>query len=166
MINKRVKRDYGISDYYKYYLKNTDKKISKLTYNKIISDFNKEIIKLIISENLEYQPTKLGFTFCIRKTKKVPKIKDGKLINTSPIDWKSTKELWENNPEAKEKKLLLRFLNNHTFKYVFRIKGLKQGYIYKNKKKYKFKPARSFQRLLAKRILDPTLENFEAYKLY
>ena len=165
-MSNRVKKDYGMSDYYKYYKKDLENPITTIKFNKIISDFNREIVDLVISENLEYRPTKLQFTFCIRKTKKVPKIKDGKLINTSPIDWKSTKELWLQNEEAKEKKLLLRFLNNHTFKHVFRIKGLKQGYIYKNKKNYKFKPARSFQRLLAKRILDPTLENFEAYKLY
>lgn len=165
MIN-RIKKDYGMSDYYKYYCNNSSSPISSNKFNKIISDFNNEIVNLIINENLEYRPTKLQFTFCIRKTKKIPKIKDGKLVNTSPIDWKSTKELWESNEEAKEKKILLRFLNNHTFKYVFRIKGLKHGLRYKNKIYYKYKPARRFQRLLAKRILDSSLENFDAYKLY
>lgn len=166
MINKRIKKDYGMSDYYKYYSNNSDKPVSSIKFNKIISEFNQEIVNLIISENLEYRPTKLQITFCIRKIKKTPRIKNGKLINTSPIDWKSTKELWLNNSEAAEKKMLIRFLNNHTFKYVFRIKGLKHGPTYKNKMNYKYKPARSFQRLLAKRILNTELENFEAYKLY
>ena len=162
----RIKRDYGLNDYFKYYTKNSTKKVDKLKYNKIISEFNKSIVDLMINEGIEFTPTKLQFTFCIRKIKKTPTIKDGKLINTSPIDWKSTNELWENNPVAKEKKILLRFLNTHTFKHVFRIKAFKQGLIYANKKLYKFKPARSFQRLLAKRILDPNQVNFDAYKLY
>lgn len=166
MINKRVKKDYGMSDFYKYYCKEKEQPISALKFNKIVSEFNYELRNLIIESNLEYRHSKLQITFCIRKIKKVPKIENGKLVNTSPIDWKSTKELWLNNKEAAEKKILLKFTNNHTFKYIFRIKGLKHGLIYKNKKYYKFKPARSFQRLLAKRILDPTLENFDAYKLY
>ena len=118
MTNKRLIGDYGINDYYKYYNKNSNKSVDKSKFSKIISEFNKEIVNLIINENLEYRPTKLQFTFCIRKIKVVPRIKDGKLINTSPIDWKSTKELWASNEEAKEKKLLLRFLNNHTSKYI------------------------------------------------
>ena len=166
MINKRVKKDYGMSDYYNYYLKNSNNPQSKFKFNKIVSEFNEGVVNLIINEGIEFKPAKLQFTFCVRKTKRVPKIKEGKLINTTPIDWKSTKQLWEDDSEAKDKKILLRYLNNHTFKYVFRIKTLKFGQNYKNKKYYKYKPARSFQRLLAKRILDDNLDNFDAYKLY
>ena len=166
MINKRVKKDYGMSDYYNYYLKNSNNPQSKSKFNKIVSEFNEGVVDLIINESVEFKPTKLQFTFCIRKTKRVPKIKEGKLINTTPIDWKATNQLWESDSEAKDKKILLRYLNNHTFKYVFRIKALKSGQNYKNKKYYKYKPARSFQRLLAKRILDNDLDNFDAYKLY
>jgi hypothetical protein len=166
MINKKINTDYGMTDYYNYYKKNYESKVSNVKFNKIVSEFNKEIVNLIIEEGLEYRPIMLQFVFCIRKVKKIPRIKDGKLINTTPIDWKSTKELWSNDSDAKEKKILLRYLNNHTFKYVFRIKGIKVGFNYSNKKYYKFKPVRSFQRLLAKRILDDSLENFDAYKLY
>ena len=166
MISKRVKKDYGMSDYYNYYLKNSNNPQSKFKFNKIVSEFNEGIVDLIINESIEFKPTKLQFTFCIRKTKRVPKIKEGKLINTTPIDWKATNQLWESDSEAKNKKILLRYLNNHTFKYIFRIKALKSGQNYKNKKYYKYKPARSFQRLLAKRILDNDLDNFDAYKLY
>lgn len=166
MINKRIKKDYGMIDYYNYYCKNSTNPQSKLKFNKIISEFNKEVVDLIINEGLEFKPTKLQFTFCIRKSKRVPKIIEGKLVNNTPIDWKSTNELWESDSEAKDKKILLRYLNNHTSKYVFRIKILKLGINYKNKKYYKYKPARSFQRLLAKRILDNNLDNFDAYKMY
>ena len=123
MINKRVKKDYGMSDYYNYYLKNSNNPQSKFKFNKIVSEFNEGVVDLIINESIEFKPTKLQFTFCIRKTKRVPKIKEGKLINTTPIDWKATNQLWESDNEAKDKKILLRYLNNHTFKYIFRIKG-------------------------------------------
>ena len=166
MINKRVKKDYGMSDYYNYYLKNSNNPQSKSKFNKIVSEFNEGVVDLIINESIEFKPTKLQFTFCIRKTKRVPKIKEGKLVNTSPIDWKTTKELWESDAETKEKKIVIKFSNHHTSKHVFRIKALKFGYMYKNKKLFRFKACRSFQRMLAKRILDPNKENFNAFKLY
>lgn len=165
-MTKRISRDYGITNFYKYYKKNSLNPVSAIKYNNIISDFNSTIVQMIIEEGLEYKIPKISNTICIRKYKNVPKIQDGKLINKGPIDWKSTKELWASDEEAKEKKIILKYLNNHTSKYIFRIKMLKHGRIYKNKSYYKFKPARSFQRLLAKRILNPNLETFNAYNLF
>lgn len=162
----RIKVDYGVRDYYNYYCNNTDVPVDSKKFNKVISEFNKKIVDSIINDDLEFTPTTLQFTFCVRKSKRIPRIKDSKLINTAPIDWKSTNKLWETDSEAKEKKIILRFLNNHTSKYIFRIKALKNGTAYNNKKLYRFKPCRSFQRELAKRILDPTQENFNCFKLY
>jgi hypothetical protein len=162
----RITRDYGMKDYYEYLLKTTDIKISNVKFNKVIGEINKEIVNSIINDSLNFKIPKLQAFISIRKIKKVPKIVDNKLINTTPVDWKATNKLWDENPEAKEKKILLRYLNSHTFKYVFRIKLIKGAVTFKNKQYYKYKPARSFQRLLAKRILDPNQDNFEAYKLF
>lgn len=163
----KIKVDYGMFDYYKYYVKNSGSDIDRTTFNKIVSDFNSEIANAIINEGLEFKPKYVQLTICVRKSKRVPRIdENGKLINTMPVDYKSTKELWERDPEAKEKKLVLRYLNNHTGKYVFRIKAIKSGYTYSNKKYYKFKAVRKFARDLGKRILDQDLDKFDAYKLY
>lgn len=162
----KIISDYGIKDYYKYYCNNSNNPIDAKKYNKIISEFNKGIVDLIINQSLEYTPPTLQFTFCVRKAIRIPRIKNNKLINTAPVDWKATKELWENNAEAKEKKIIIKFLNNHTSKFIFRIKALKTGNYFLNKKLYRFKACRSFQRNLAKRILDTSQDNFEAYKLY
>lgn len=170
MINKRTKgkisRDYGMSDYYDYYCKNTNNPKDRLKFNKVISEFNSAIVSAIINEGLEYTPIMLQMTFCIRKYKKVIRIKNSKLINPNPIDWKTTNKLWEEDKDAAEKKILIRYQNNHTSKYVFRIKVLKTAGYYLNKKLYKFKPCRSFQRSLGARILDPKQDNFEAYELF
>jgi len=169
-MNKRtqgkINVDYGIKDYYKYYKNNNDKVVDSKKFHKVISEFNKRIVDSIINDNLEFTPKTLQFTFCIRKSKRVPRIENNKVINTNPIDWKSTNKLWENDLEAAEKKIIIRYLNNHTSKYVFRIKLLKSGTTYSNKKMYRFKPCRGFQRTLAKRILDEKQENFEAFELY
>ncbi len=162
----KINTDYGMKDYYKYYINNCKDPVDSKRHTKVISEFNKAIVDLIINDGLEYNPPILQFTFCIRKSIRIPRIKNNKLINTTPIDWKSTKELWEDNEQAKQNKTIIRFLNNHTSKFIFRIKALKSGNYYLNKKLYRFKACRSFQRLLAKRILDTTQDNFQAYNLY
>ena len=163
----KIKSHFGIVNYYKYYKEsNKESKISKTLYNNIISDFNNEIINLIINENVEYYLPHIGSSLSIRKTKKLPSIVNGKLVNTAPVDWVVTNKLWKNDEEAREKKLIIRFLNNHTSKYVFRILMLKGKGTYLNKRFFRYKPPRSFQRTLAKRILDPNLENYEAYRQY
>ena len=165
-MSNKIKVDYGMPDFYKFYTSQSKSPVERKVFNKIVSEFNQKIVEAIIEKGLEFTPVNLQFTFCVRKSLRIPKIKDGKLVNTSPIDYKTTKELWARDPEAAEKKILIRYLNNHTAKNVFRIKALKTGFNYTNKKFYKFKPCRSFQRLLAKRILDGNKDNFDAYNLY
>lgn len=162
----KIKVHYGMNDYYKYYCKDHKNPVSKIQFNKIITTFNEKIVDLIINENLEYTPVSLQMNLCIRKTKRVPKIKNGKLINTSPIDWKTTNQLWLDDKEAKDKKILIKFLNNHSSKNVFRIKLLKSGNSYLNKKLYRFKACRFFQRSLKTRIFDTTKDNFNCFNLY
>lgn len=162
----RINTDYGVRDYYKYYKGYSTTPVDVKKFNKVMYEFNKAIVDMIINDSLEYKPTTLQMSFCVRKAKRIPRIKDNKLINTNPIDWKSTKDLWLVDEEAADKKILIRHLNNHTSKYVFKIKILKAGIYYKNKKLFRFKACRSFQRSLAKRILDPEQDNFQAFNLY
>lgn len=162
----RINADFGMNDYYKYYKSYSKNPVTKDKFHKIVGDFNKKITNLIINEGIEYKPIKIQFTFCVRKSLRRVYIKDNKLVNTTPIDWKSTKDLWENDEDARQNKTILRHLNNHTSKYIFQIKATKFGNRYSNKKLYRFKPCRSFQRDLAKRILDTTKDNFNAYLLY
>jgi translation initiation factor 1 (eIF-1/SUI1) len=162
----KISVDYGMPNYYKYYTTISENPVSNVKFNKIVTEFNAKIVDLLVNDGLEFAPATLGIVFCIRKSKRIPRIKDGKLINTNPVDWKTTKELWDSDEESKLKKIRIRFLNNHTSKYVFRIKALKAGKLYKNKRFYRFKACRSFQRNLAKRILDTNQDNFEAFELY
>lgn len=163
----KIKPGYGMADYYNYYKNNYKKPVNSKLYNKVISEVHQQIVNAIINDNVEFYLKYISYSLVIRKTKKVPKIKDGKLVNTMPINYKETLELWRSNPKAKEDKILIRHLNNHTSRYVFRIKLLKIGHqYYTNKIYYRFKACRSFQRDLAKRILDEDKENFDAFLLY
>lgn len=163
----KIKKDYGTKEYYDFFKSFYPLlKINKSTYTKIIDDFNKHLVTLIIEENLDFKIPYIGASLGVRKLKNEPRIKEGKLINNTPIDWVETKKLWDNDPECKEKKLLVRFLNNHTSKYIFRLYFKKYVYPFKNKKYFKFKTVRSFSRLLAKRIKDETKEKYDSYLLY
>lgn len=158
--------DYGIKDYYKFYKKTSKNPVDRATYNKIISEVNLRIVDAMLNDNLDYNPVHLQFTITIRKVKREVKIKNGKLVNTNTVDWKATKDLWASDEDARIKKIIIKHQNHHTSKYVFRIKALKTGQRFTNKKYYRFKACRSFARALAKRIKDDNKDKFDAFNLY
>lgn len=164
--NHKLKADYGMSDYYKFYKKKLDNPVNSLLYNQIITKFNDEIKDLIIEDNLTYQLPFLGFEIVLKKQKRIPKIVNGKLINNIPPDWKATNELWDKDAEAKEKKLLVRYNNYHTSNYIYRIYFKKFKSKIKNKSLFKFQPNRTFKRQLSARIKDTNKGNLNAYLLY
>ena len=153
-----------MKDYYTKYIKDNSK-IPKSLYNNIISDFNEGIRDLIINEGLTYKFPYTNFQIFIKKHKRRPKLVNGKLINSIPINWKATNQLWEKDKEAKEKKILIRYTNYHTFGYVFRILFKKFNSNIRNKSLYKFKNNRKLQRELSKRILDNDKDPYDAFAI-
>ncbi len=164
--SRKIPIDYGIRDYYKYYKNNYNKNLESSLYTKIISDFNKELINLIIEEGIEYKMPILGLLLSIRKDKRKAKIVNGKLYNNTPVDWVRTRKLWDENEEAKEKKLLVRYLNHHSSGYVYKIFCKKAECKVKNKSIYRFKANRMFQRSLSARIFDDTKDKFDCFLMY
>lgn len=162
----RIKADYGISNYYKFYKQKYDQDVTSTLFNKILTEYNTGIIDLVIENNLAFYMPFLGLELFIKKDKRKPRIVNGKLINNVPVDWQATNKLWDKDEEAKEKKILVRFTNSHTSGYVFRIYCKKFKARIKNKHLYKFKPSRRFQRTLSARIKDPDKDNFDAFLLY
>lgn len=162
----KIKSDFGINDFYKFYQKNYGVVKDKVKYRDILKEFNDEIINLIIEETVTYKLPYLGFEITIRKDKRKPKIKNGKLVNNIPPNWKATNELWERDADAKAKKIIVRHNNYHTSGYVFRVycKKFKSNLRYKNL--YKFKANRNFTRRLSKRLLDQDKDNLNSFLLY
>ncbi len=169
-MNKRtsgkIKSHFGMSDYYSYYKKHSDNPVSLSIYSNVISTFNTAVIDKILNDNFEYLVPIIGIRLGIRKDKREPKLKDGKLYINRPVDWKATNELWNEYPEARENKTRVRFLNTHTSGYVFRIHCSKFLSRLKNKHFYKFKPSRNFQRSLADRINDDSKDKFDSFLLH
>lgn len=161
----RIKVDFGLSDYYRYYNKKYSYKVTRKVYCDIVSKLNFAITQDILN-NLEFNiPSRLG-NISIRKDKRAIKIVDGKIINNAPVDWKKTLKLWEVDKEAKESKLLIKHSNMQTGGYVFRIYYKKGSAKFKNKTLYSFAAARPFKRTITKRINDYSDKNFNSYLLY
>lgn len=173
-IKNKNKADYGIPDYYKYYksrymdndnsrsfLTQADYNVSKTEYNSIISEFNTEIKRLIIDESYDYKlPVNMGI-IGLRKYKPKIKIEDGKITtNKLPINPRATRALWDENPEAKEKKIYIRYTNKHTDGYVFTVKHFRSSARFKNKTIYKFEFLRPFCREVSERAKENSIDAF------
>ena len=171
---EKIKVNIGMGDFYKYYCLATFKEskggkntvhhksvynIPRSLYGKVIEFFHSNIVDEIMLDNFEYKiPSRLG-TLTIRKRK--PKLRfddNGKLINTMPIDWKATRELWDEDEECKKQKKLVRHLNEHTNGYVPFWNYSVNTATFKNKSVYKFKPTRTIKRQLSKILKDPNLK--------
>lgn len=162
----KIKNHFGIANYFKWYTDHNECKVSRQKFNDVCSEFNLGIIDLMLNDNVSYSPPMVGFTFSIRKSERIPKIKNGRLMNTLPVNFKETKKLWTIDEEARKNKILIRHTNTHTSRHVFSIKLIKVGKVYANKKYYQFRPSRMFMRALAARIFDDTKPSFDTNNLY
>ncbi len=159
----KVKSDYGLNDYYNFFLeeKEENKDISKSTYNSVIREFNSYVRDRISEKGAEYTfPKKIGCVE-IKKIKPVLSIdKDGNVINKLPVNWKATRELWKNNESASRKKTKIRYINEHTQGYTFRLYYKKKRANYKNKSIYKMQFNRELKRGLSKSIFAGRIDAF------
>ena len=162
--SKKIPAHYGMKDYYKYFCKKyPNMNIDRQTYNKIVSEYNEFIGEKTITDLECPLPYKLGKLEVLKQKRGVYVNKQGKVINTNPVDWQETNALWERSEEAKEKKILIRHSNRHTGGYVFSINYNKINAIYKNKSVYFFKPLRNLARSIHKRILDYSKPKYDTY---
>jgi len=162
----KAKSDFGLKDYFKFYKNKYGIIQDSVKYKEIITKFNKELIELIIEETVSYRLPYIYFEITIRKDKRKPKIKNGKVINSNPPNWQVTNDLWERDPEAKEKKIIVRHNNYHTSGFVFRVYCKKFRSKLRYKSLYKFKANRKFTRTLSKRLLDKDKDNLNSFLLY
>lgn len=156
---EKIKAHYNTEHYYKYYInsncsdKNSKFYVTKKVYVKVLKEFFDLIIEDMIMTGepfiLPYNMGKLQ----IKKYKVEVKLdENGNLVNKLPIDFHKTKLLRESNPEAAEKKIIIRHLNKHSDGYVFRFFYIKHRAKYKNRILYKFKITRTNKEKLARAI--------------
>lgn len=148
-------------DYYKSYVKDVNNPVSKQLHSNILKDFLKEMQKAISQEGYIFNiPQRLG-KIELRKIKREVKVgEDGKIINTLNTNWRATFKLWEGNIEAKVKKTRIRYLNEHTNGYIFRIVYFKNTANFKNKSVYKMSLNREMRRSTEEPIINHKIDAF------
>lgn len=158
----RVKTDFGNYDYYKYFLSKHDSPvITRSVFGQIIKEFNVHVRDRVSTKGAEYTfPYRIG-KLELRKLKTEVKIDDqGNIVNNLPINWRDTRKLWEENAQAREKKTKIRYTNEHTEGYTFRIFYKTSKANFKNKSIYKMKVNRTLKRQLSSSIFAGRIDAF------
>ena len=167
---QKITADYGLGDMYKYYIdnldsieKNSDLNQPRRIYGSICRDFNESISNLIIFHAFTFKiPARMGELRC-RKTKAKIKIDENGDVKNLPINFKATTDLWEKNPEAKEKKKKIYHTNDHTDGWVHQFYYNKFISDVVNQTAYRFIPSRTNKRVLAQGLKNPEIKinNYE-----
>jgi len=155
------KFDVKSTDFFNYYnslYKGTKHQLKNSEFRKIIRLFNEALMNEIIFKAYDFNmPYKIG-KLCIRKSKTKNKIKDGKVIIKHPIDWKATKNLWEEDEEARLSKKLVRIDNSHSDNYICRFRYKIGNSKSTNCLAYAFKATRPNKITLSKVLKDKNLK--------
>jgi hypothetical protein len=159
--NHKVKCQYGMLDYYKFYKKTNDKPQSKQVHSAVLKEFLAEMRDAVSQEGYIFTlPQRMG-KIELRKIKREVKVnEDGSIVNTLNTNWVATKKLWEENLEAKIKKTRIRYLNEHTDGYIFKITYLKNTANFKNKGVYSMSLNRAMRRSTEQPIINHKIDAF------
>ena len=156
--NHKVKGSYGVYDAYKYIRKNKWFGLDPFTEHQfytIIRGINKELADYLTSGGTIKLPYGMGKIMLIKVPAKA-KFKEGKLINTKPIDWDKTLKLWYEDEECRNSKILVRSDVKSKFKIIYD----KSKARYKNKKLYSFLPNRDLKIKLKEKIQEGIVDAF------
>ena len=145
-----MKKFYNTRDSYIVYKNMSVNPINISQYVQIINHFMKFLSSKLLSTGEIILPDRLGRLSIFGKKVNV-RIEDGEIKGLAP-DWVKTKELWESDKEAKNKKQLVYHFNEETngirYKYVWS----KNRVLVSNKTLYNLRMTRTNKRELSKLV--------------
>lgn len=144
-----MKNFYNSRDSYIIYKNTTESSepIDISTYLKIVNSYMKFLIRKLFEKGEINIPERLGTLSIVGKKVKV-RIEDGEIKGLAP-DWAKTKELWDEDPVAKENKQLAYHFNEETNGVRYRFFWSKNRVLVTNKTLYTLKMTRTNKRELA-----------------
>lgn len=155
----KITNSYGVYDAYKAIRKqgwfNIGRPLTEKEFYTIIRQCNSLVAEALTKGTAFTIPYNLG-TLELRKTLKRIFLKDGRYYTNNPIDWKSTKDYWEQDKEAAREKVLI----HYDLDEIYRILYNKRSSKYTNKKFIKFKPIRKIKQALVKEINNGHIDAF------
>ena len=133
------------SSYKQYKETTTNEIVDSKTYIDYANEFNKFLSEKVIEGYEITLPSRLGTLSIIGKKQKIKVDDNGKISGLAP-DWVKTKELWNSNPLAKEKKQLLYHTNSHTDNTIYKFLWSKNRILITNKILYSLRMTRDNKR--------------------
>jgi hypothetical protein len=156
--------DYGISDYYKNYLKtykDTKHEVDRNTYGNVLDGILLGISDAMSNQMYDFKlPYSLGRIITRKYKPLVQYDEHGEVFIKRPIDWKSTKQLWVDYPHLKKIQFVYH-TNPHSNGYVFVIIYRKRGCMFHNRLYYTAQVNRAIKRNIAKKIINNEFDSLE-----
>lgn len=147
---KKFRHDYGLKHLFAFYKDSYEHPVDYKTYSKVINQFNQMLIKQVYNGAYITFPYALGDLYIIKHKPKLKFDELGNIVTHNRymmVDYKATKELWNEHPELKHQQKVY-YDNFHTDGFKFTIKW-KRYHTLRAHKLYNFIPSRSFRRGLA-----------------
>lgn len=158
----KVKNSSGMNDYYLWLKKNNffdiEEKLTQAQITKIIRAIHKILLEDLMRGGDVYLPCNMG-RIELRKRRTNVNVIDGKIVDDLPIDWKRTLELWQEDEESRDNKVLVKSM----VKEVFRVHYDKAAAKYANQWFMLFYPSRSLKLKLKQNIKEGKTDAFERY---
>lgn len=145
-----MKKFYNLRDSYKSYKEISTNPVDISLYLSIVNNFMLFLVAKLFHKGDVKLPNGLGTVSIIGKKQKLV-LEDGKIKGLAP-DWKSTKELWNSDAEAKENKQIVYHFNEETQGVRYRFKWSKNRVLIQNKSMYRLIMTRTNKRALAQLI--------------
>lgn len=158
----KIPVDVGSGDVARFYNRKFGKikKYDRIDISRVCKKFNNHIMHRIIYHSYEFTiPFNLGTIFIKTNRLRFDLDEDGKLIKKHMVpNWASTKELWAEDDDARQKKIIVYHFNDHFDRRVATYIYSKKKYRFKNKGIYFFKPSRMWKEELAKAIKNEDID--------
>lgn len=153
------------NDAYEFYVKkyNNPLKLKSGQYTDIIKAFNIKVVEKILLKGFEFKiPGRLGHIFIGKGSRALVEDSEGNVKRNVffPPNWDATKKLWARDPAAKERKDIVRFLNQHTDGRVCTLIWHKSRIRVRHALWFKVTLARSAKRRLHRIIMEGEIDQF------
>lgn len=150
MVNKQSSMK-NIRTSYKQYKQDCKDTVDIKTYITIATLYIKFILSKVFEGFEVTIPAKLGTLKIIGTKQEIKFDEDGNIKGLSP-NWRQTKELWEKNPEAKERKQIIFNTNEHSDGVRYKFLWSKRRVLITNKTIYSLRMTRDNKREVFRQV--------------
>jgi hypothetical protein len=143
----------NLRESYKLYKNTSENPTDFKTYLELAALYLKFLIEKVLAGKEVTLPSRMGTLSIVGRKQNFRFDEQGKIIGLPP-DWVKTKKLWDKNPEAKEKKILVYHTNDHTDNVRYKFVWTKKSVLVENKTLYSLKMTRTNKRAVHENIID------------